>query len=134
MASSTMPPRTWFPSCVAAWCPGVCGGAQGLSLLQWGVDPDDVDDPLAEYEVEATLIGQHVIRVKINRDPLERRPYHTASFQPVPGSFWGQGIPELMADIQDVCNATARSLVNNLAISSGPQVEVYQERLQARQT
>jgi len=106
-----------------------CGGAQGTSLLQWGVNPDDVEDPLAEYEVEATLIGNHVIRVKINRDPLERRPYHTASYQPVPGSFWGQGIPELMADIQDVCNATARSLVNNLAISSGPQVEVYHERL-----
>ena len=106
-----------------------CGGAQGTSLLQWGVNPDDIEDPLAEYEVEATLIGQHVIRVKINRDPLERRPYHTASFQPVPGSFWGQGIPELMKDIQDVCNATARSLVNNLAISSGPQVEVYEERL-----
>lgn len=108
-----------------------CGGAQGTSLLQWGVNPNDIEDPLAEYEVEATLIGQHVIRVKINRDPLERRPYHTASFQPVPGSFWGQGIPELMADIQDVCNATARSLVNNLAISSGPQVEVYEERLDA---
>ncbi|MCC4269204.1 hypothetical protein LL254_00590 [Marinobacter nauticus] len=108
-----------------------CGGAQGISLLQWGVNPDDIEDPLAEYEVEATLIGRHVIRVKINRDPLERRPYHTASFQPVPGSFWGQGIPELMADVQDVCNATARSLVNNLAISSGPQVEVYEERLDA---
>lgn len=106
-----------------------CGGAQGTSLLQWGVNPKDIEDPLAEYEVEATLIGHHVIRVKINRDPLERRPYHTASFQPVPGSFWGQGIPELMSDIQDVCNATARSLVNNLAISSGPQVEVYEERL-----
>ncbi|MDP4546491.1 hypothetical protein [Marinobacter sp. MDS2] len=106
-----------------------CGGAQGTSLLQWGVDPSEVDDPLAEYEVEATLIGQHVIRVKFNRDPLERRPYHKASFQPIPGSFWGMGIPELMADIQDVCNATARSLVNNLAISSGPQVEVYEDRL-----
>lgn len=106
-----------------------CGGAQGTSLLQWGVDPDEVEDPLAEYEVEATLIGQHVIRVKFNRDPLERRPYHKASFQPLPGSFWGTGIPELMADIQDVCNATARSLVNNLAISSGPQVEVYEDRL-----
>jgi len=34
-----------------------------------------------------------------------------------------------MADIQDVCNATARSLINNLAISSGPQVEVYEDRL-----
>ena len=106
-----------------------CGGAQGTSLLQWGINPDEVEDPLAEYEVEATLIGQHVIRVKFNRDPLERRPYHKASFQPVPGSFWGAGIPELMSDIQDVCNATARSLVNNLAISSGPQVEVVWERL-----
>jgi len=106
------------------------GGAQGVTLLQWGVNPDDIEDPLAEYEIEAILIGQHVIRVRINRDPLERRPYHKASYQPVPGSFWGQAIPELMADIQDVCNATARSLVNNLAISSGPQVEVYEERLQ----
>ena len=105
------------------------GGAQGTTLLQWGIDPKEVEDPLAEYEVEATLIGQHVIRVKFNRDPLERRPYHKASFQPVPGSFWGHAIPELMADIQDVCNATARSLINNLAISSGPQVEVYEDRL-----
>ncbi|WP_288365628.1 hypothetical protein [uncultured Marinobacter sp.] len=106
-----------------------CGGAQGTQLLQWGVNPDDIEDPLAEYEVEATLIGTHVIRVKINRDPLERRPYSKASFQPVPGSFWGIAIPELMADIQDMCNATARSLANNLAISSGPQVEVYEDRL-----
>lgn len=109
------------------------GGTQGTTLLQWGINPDDVEDPLAEYEVEAILIGQHVIRVRINRDPLERRPYHKASFQPVPGSFWGQAIPELMADIQDVCNATARSLVNNLAISSGPQVEVYEDRLQPQE-
>lgn len=105
------------------------GGAQGTTLLQWGVDPEQVEDPLGEYQVEAILIGQHVIRVRFNRDPLERRPYHKASYQPVPGSFWGLAIPELMADIQDLCNATARSLVNNLAISSGPQVEVYEDRL-----
>ena len=105
------------------------GGAQGTKLLNWGVNPDDIEDPLAEYEVEATLIGRHVIRVKMVRDPLERRPYHKASYQQVPGSFWGIGIPEVMADIQDICNATARSLANNLAISSGPQVEVYEDRL-----
>lgn len=109
------------------------GAAQGLTLLQWGMSPDDIPDPLAEYEIEAILIGRHVIKAKINRDPLERRPIHKASFQPVPGSFWGISIPELMADIQDVCNATARSLVNNLAISSGPQVEVYEDRLQPQE-
>ncbi|MCV6589458.1 MAG: hypothetical protein OIF57_10565, partial [Marinobacterium sp.] len=41
----------------------------------------------------------------------------------------GQGIPELMADIQDTCNATARALINNLAIASGPQTEVNFDRL-----
>jgi hypothetical protein len=105
------------------------GSAQGTTLLQWGMSPDEIDDPLGEYEIEAILIGEYVIRAKINRDPLERRPHNKASFQPVPGSFWGTGIPELMGDIQDVCNATARGLVNNLAISSGPQVEAYVDRL-----
>lgn len=105
------------------------GSAQGTTLLQWGIDPNEIEDPLGEYEIEAILIGEHVIRAKINRDPLERRPHNKASFQLVPGSFWGQGIPELMSDIQDVCNATARGLVNNLAISSGPQVEIYWDRL-----
>lgn len=105
------------------------GSAQGLSLLQWGMDPNAIDDPLAEYEVEAILIGNHVVRCVINRNPLGNRPYHRACYQPVPGSFWGIAIPELMADIQDTCNATARSLNNNLAISSGPQVEVNVDRL-----
>lgn len=109
------------------------GAAQGVTLLQWGMNPDEIEDPLAEYQIEAILIGDYVIKVKINRDPLERRPIHKASFQPVPGSFWGISIPELMADVQDVCNATARSLVNNLAISSGPQVEVYEDRLQPQE-
>lgn len=105
------------------------GSAQGTQLLQWGVDPSEVQDPLAEYEIDAILIGRHCIRCVINDDPLERRPFGMASFQPVPGSFWGIAIPELMKDVQDVCNATARSLVNNLSVSSGPQVDVAVNRL-----
>lgn len=105
------------------------GAAQGLQLLQWGMRPDEIPDPTAEYQVEAILIGRHCVRCVINDDPMERRPYGKASFQPVPGSFWGTGIPELMADIQDVCNAAARGLINNLAISSGPQIDVSMDRL-----
>ena len=106
------------------------GSAQGVSLLQWGMPAEAVEDPLGEYEVEAILVGRHVIRAVINRDPLGRRPYHKASFQPVPGSFWGQSIPELMADIQDTCNAAARAMINNMAVASGPQIEVNWDRLQ----
>lgn len=107
------------------------GGMQGLTLLQWGMSPELVPDPLAEYEVEAILIGRHCVRCVINDDPTGRRPYHKASFNPIPGSFWGTAIPELMADVQDVCNATARSLINNMAVSSGPQFEIYTDRLAA---
>jgi len=105
------------------------GSAQGLLLLQWGMTPEQIPDPLAEYEVDAILVGRHVIRCVINRNPMGERPYHKASFQLVPGSFWGVAIPELMADIQDMCCAVARAQANNMAFASGPQIEIATDRL-----
>jgi hypothetical protein len=105
------------------------GSVQGLLLLEWGIDPDKIPDPLAEYEIDAIKIGRHVIRAVINNDPLNRRGYHKASFQKIPGGFWGIAIPKLMRDHQRMCNATARSLANNLGISSGPMVEIEVDRL-----
>lgn len=105
------------------------GSAQGLMLLQWGMQPEQIEDPLAEYEIDAILIGQHVIRCVINRNPMGSRPYHKASFQLVPGSFWGIGIPELMSDVQDMCCAVARAQANNMAFASGPQIEIAVDRL-----
>lgn len=104
------------------------GSAIGLKLLQWGMPADKID-PLGEYDIEATLIGNNLVKLVVVDDPLEMRKYHSASFQNVPGAFWGRAIPELMSDIQDVCNATARALVNNLAMASGPMVEVNYDRL-----
>lgn len=105
------------------------GSAQGLWLLEWGINPDEIDDPLAEYEIDAIKVGTHIIRAVINKDPLQRRPYHKASFQMTPGSFWGIALPKLMRDHQRMCNATARALANNLGIASGPIVEVEVDRL-----
>lgn len=105
------------------------GPASGEMLLEWGIDPSKVASKYNEYEVNAWLIGKYVIRAVINKDPLQRRNYHTAAFEETPGAFWGQGVPDLMSDVQDVCNAAARSLVNNMAVASGPQVEVFTDRL-----
>lgn len=105
------------------------GSAQGVMLLDWGMPAEMVPDVLAEYEIEAILVGSHVIRVRLNDDPLMRRPYYKASFHQLPGAFWGKAVPELIEDIEQVCNSTARALVNNQAIASGPQVEVYMNRL-----
>jgi len=105
------------------------GSVQGKMLLEWGMDEAEVTDPLAEYEVEAWLIGSWVIKAIINPDPLGRRPYYKTSYEELPGSFWGNSPADLVRDSQDMCNAAARALANNMGIASGPQVYVNVDRL-----
>lgn len=100
------------------------GNVQGLKLLQYGMSADEVPDPFLDYSVEVWLIGNYVIKAEINGDPLGRVPYHFASFRKRNGSIWGAGVPEIIKDCQDACNAAARAMINNMGISSGPQVAV----------
>ncbi len=100
------------------------GAVPGVVLLDEGFPEEVITDRHAEYEINAWMIDRWVVKAGINKSPLGRRPYGKASYENVPGSFWGRGVPELMRDIQQVCNATARALVNNLAVASGPQVAI----------
>ena len=102
------------------------GEVQGKLLKEWGIQSVQ---PLSEYAIEAWLIGAHVIRVDIKEPHELDRPYCKAVYRPRPGSFWGIGIPELMADIQQQANATARALANNMALASGPQVGIDAEQM-----
>ena len=105
------------------------GSVQGQLLLDWGMSKDEVPEPTREYQVEAWQIGPYVIKAMLNPDPLNRRPYYTSSYAKVPGSFWGQSVADLIDDCQDIMNASARAMVNNAALSSGPQVGVLTDRL-----
>ncbi len=105
------------------------GSASGETLLEWGMDAQLIPDPLEEYEIEAILIGSHVIYAVLNEDPLQRRPLMHACWQRDPGQFWGKSIPQLMRDIQRMCNGAARALANNMGIASGPQVVVLKDLL-----
>ena len=108
------------------------GPASYEMLDEWGISKKIIGtDRQAQFEIEAILIGDQVIKCRINSDPLLRRPYFKASFQSTPGSWWGRSLPDLMRDIQRLCNATARSLANNMGVAAGPQVEVYLDRLAA---
>lgn len=97
-------------------------------LKEWGVSEKKLDDS-GITEVEAILVGNEVIKCIVNDDPLGRRPYYKASFINRPGSFWGRSLPNLMKDMQRMCNGVARALANNLGIASGPQAEVNVELL-----
>lgn len=105
------------------------GKVSGKMLAEWGMDPNMVPEPEREYDANVWCIGHKVIKATLNYDPLGEKPYAKASFIKVPGAFWGMSIPEMISDIQNVCNAAARALVNNMGIASGPQVEVNVDRL-----
>jgi hypothetical protein len=100
------------------------GNVQGKQLIDWGMSPKVVTDPLDEYSVSMIVIGTYAIRALINPDPCGRIQYYFTSWRNVPNSFWGQSLPETISDIQDAANATARSLLNNMAMGSAPQVAV----------
>lgn len=110
------------------------GSVSGKTLLDWGMDPAKVPDPLDEYRVQAWLIDRHVIKVQIAPSPRQRANYYISSFEKVPGSIAGSALPELLDDVQSVGNATMRALVNNLSIASGPQVVINDEVLAPGET
>ena len=105
------------------------GSVQGRLLRDWGMSEEEVPDPLAEYPIEAWLIGRWIIKAVVNPDPLGRKPYYKTSYEEVPGAFWGNSVADLCRDTQDICNATARALVNNMSLASGPQVVYNIDRL-----
>lgn len=106
------------------------GNVQGRLLLEQGMtEKDGVTDELRDYMVQAYLIGTHIIKVQLSPSPRKRHQYYVTSFEKVPGTPVGNGLPDILADINDVANAALRSLVNNLAIASGPQVVINDDRL-----
>lgn len=104
------------------------GSVQGQWLIDWGMTAKNLD-PYAEYDVDVIKIGGETIRAVLNPHPLGSRPYSKACWEAMPGAFWGKALPEILTDSQNMCNASARAISNNMAMSSGPMVEVHTDRL-----
>src|SRR6478736_251442 len=100
------------------------GNVQGLLLLQYGMDPAQISDPIRDYMVQVYVVGKYVIKVQMTPSPRKRHPYYISSFEKVPGTPVGNALPDILADIQEASNATLRALINNLSIASGPQVVI----------
>lgn len=105
------------------------GRVSGKLLVEWGMEPIEVPDQDVMYDANVWIVGSQAIKATLNYDPLGDKPYRMMSMVKRPGALWGAGIPELIEDVQAMCNAAARALANNMGIASGPQVEVQVDRL-----
>src|ERR1035437_10281980 len=102
------------------------GNVQGRMLQDYGMA---VPNEMRDYHVQIWVIGSHIIKAHLSPSPRQRHPYFITSFEKVPGTPVGNGLTDLLADLQEVANATLRSLVNNISIASGPQVVINDDRL-----
>lgn len=59
--------------------------------------------------------------------PIEgvKWPYHLYYFDKDETSFFGEGIASIMRDDQEMINAAARMILDNAAVTAGPQFEVF---------
>jgi hypothetical protein len=105
------------------------GNVQGQVLIDAGVPERQIPDPLRDYGCAAWMIGRYLIKVQLNPSVRKRHPYYCSSFEKIPGTPVGNALPDTIGDLQDGANAAFRAIVNNMAMSSGPQVVVHDDRL-----
>jgi hypothetical protein len=105
------------------------GSVQGKMLVEWGMDEASVPDQTKEYPCEIWLIGNWAIKAQINSDPLGRKNIYKASYEEVPGAFWGNSVNDLCRDAQTQCNTAARAIANNMGLGAGAQVVYNVDRL-----
>lgn len=98
------------------------GPVQGKTLQELGVE--GAKDADLDYLTQVLIVGQHLLKVQVDPNPRQRLSYYVAAYEPVPNSLVGNALPELIADLQQSCNASLRALINNLSMASGPQVSV----------
>jgi hypothetical protein len=108
-------------------------------LIMNGLIPGDlladngviVPDIQQHYESEVWVINDVCIRAVLNTHPLLTRPIYGTSFSKIPGTFAGNGVVDLVRDIERMCNASVRAMLRNFAYSAGPIAEAVVERFEA---
>lgn len=107
---------------------GYYGRIRNDLLAEYGIQFTD-DEMNGASEAEVWVVGRRVIKCLLNPDPTGRRPFYKASFERVPGAFWGASPAMKLRDTQKMCTAAARALVRNMQYSSGPIGEVTKGRV-----
>lgn len=109
--------------CLEFW-----GAVQGAKLIEYGMSREEISDPDIYYNCTAWKIGSHIIKAMLNDDINGKKPYYKSSFYDDREAFWGVGLPEIISDVQQGCNACGRAIITNVGISclTGDMV-VYRE-------
>ena len=100
------------------------GSVNGHDLEDVGIEFNESDDLSQEYQCNIWMVDDKVIKAQLNPLPGGVIPYYIFPYEKNPHVFWGTGVPKMMRDSQSTMNAATRIYLDNVALSSGPMVEV----------
>jgi hypothetical protein len=98
------------------------GYVGGLELQSAGVEMPKDFDKNKQYMACLWTVGEYCIKIAMSSFEVPYIPFVVCPYEKVLYSIWGRGLPEKMRDPQDIVNAAARAMVDNMGIAAGPQV------------
>jgi hypothetical protein len=98
------------------------GYVDGQELNDMGVDVPD-DDFDNEYMANVWIVGGEVIKCVLDQSVDDGLPFFLFPYEKVSKKIFGRGLPEICSDSQEILNAAARRLLDDIALT-GPQIEV----------
>jgi len=99
------------------------GQVDGHDLMECGCQVE-ADEVTRELQANVWICGGRVIKAQLNPYKRELLPYQIVPYERIPHQFWGVGVARMMRDSQVTMNTAVRVFLDNLSISSGPQVEI----------
>lgn len=107
------------------------GTIDGYELKEHDIELPEGADLSDDFNACVWSCGGKVIKVMLNPVSGYKMPYFIFPYERTPHQFWGTGVPRMMRDSQGTMNAATRIWLDNLALSSGPMVEVNTDLLAA---
>lgn len=107
------------------------GTIDGYELKEHDIELPEDADLSDDFNACVWSCGGKVIKVMLNPVSGYKMPYFIFPYERTPHQFWGTGVPRMMRDSQGTMNAATRIWLDNLALSSGPMVEVNTDLLAA---
>jgi hypothetical protein len=107
------------------------GNIDGYELQDNGLELPEGADPSNDFSACVWFCGSKILKVTLNPIAGYQIPYHVFPYERSPHRFWGTGVPRMMRDSQSTMNAATRIWLDNLALSSGPMMEVNTDLLAA---
>lgn len=103
------------------------GWVNGMDLVNTGVDIPE-DEIQLEYMANVWFTGTEVIKAELDQSYDESINFFLFPYEKTPKQIFGRGVPEICADSQEILNAAARRLLDDVAML-GPQIEINMDEV-----